>query len=681
MKLALLLGLTTAIAANAWPMVGLDAYRNYDLYKLRPGEETHQFSSYDRANHNDDGFDGTYSCLKKQGSRCVIAEYNGPGEIASIWFTYEPDSVAKVGDINIRLDGKDVLSGRLQDIVSSGHPEPFAWPFVGDTNDTMGGNVIKVPMSFGKSMLVTTQNNPHFYHVTYRRFPPHVKPPTFDPNASSRDVAEAHTAFGVRDPKAIGGKGGVSNGRYMSGQLGDRAEGASMSDGCGVISALSLRIPSVQATSLVQDDGRAFGKGGGSSFKLRLDPYHKQCQLTRRIDRTIGCQRVEVKVNGRSIGTHDSGDAANGIWADQVLAIPPDVTRGADSIVVRVVCQSSDLDCNEFFYALHCKSESGHWKTPGYMPSKDWVLMDLLNVGGNNPHDEKAHNYKITGQTWQGLRQFTYKDSTHSPDALPDIRISLTFDGKETVSKVPIGAFFGAGLAKGLTRSLMLSVDSMIPNGVWTTYFPMPFEKSAHIKLTTGDGKPVKASFDVVVQRCDGRRPSSQPWGHFSTQHRRGPTTTGKLWPFLSVKGPGVAYGVTHTFRGSILQPANTLEFLEGDEQVWLGRTTPGGFNDTSVTLRGTGTEDFYESGWYFQDFNAPGAPVTVPHAMPFTGLTNTAYGVPSLGCKGSCLSVYRQMLADSQAFPEAGISFNIEHGPDGNNINAEYETCAFYYA
>lgn len=399
MKLELLLGLGASIAkATSWPMVGLDAYRNYDLYNLRPGEETHQFSSYDRQDHNDDGFNGTYSCLRMQGTRCVIAEYNGPGEVASIWFTYEPDSVAKIGDITINLDGKDVLTGSLQDVVNSLHAEPFVWPFVGNTNDTMGGNVIKVPMPFSKSMLITTQNNPHFYHVTYRRFPHNVKPATFDPKAFVHDVVVAHTNFGVQDPKAIGGKGGALNGKHVSGSL-NTATGATISDKCGIISALSLRIPSVQATSFVEDDGRAFGKGGSSSFTMQLDPSNNQCRLTRRVDRTIGHQNVSIKINGHDAGTLDSGDAADGVWGDQVLSIPSEATRGGGSMNVTVTCQSSDLDCNEFFYAVHCKSESGYWKAPGYMPSKDWVLMDLLNVGWNNQHDEKAHvSRPINGQ-------------------------------------------------------------------------------------------------------------------------------------------------------------------------------------------------------------------------------------------------------------------------------------------
>lgn len=290
-------------------------------------------------------------------------------------------------------------------------------------------------------------------------------------------------------------------------------------------------------------------------------------------------------------------------------------------------------------------------------------------------------SYQISDETWSGLRKFQYNDHVHTGAGLPDINVSLNFDGKDSVTKVPIGAFFGAGLAKGLTRSLLLSIDALQLNGAWTTYYPMPFAKSASITLSSSGGNPLNATVDAVVQSCpgDGKAPSDRPWGHFSTQHRRGPTTPGELWPILSTPGPGVAYGLTHTFRGDILPPSNTLEFLEGDEQVWLNQTSPGGFNDSTVTMLGTGTEDFYESGWYFMDASTQDTPM--PYAMPMTGVTSSASEAEDLGCKGSCLSVYRLMVGDSQAFPEGGISFNIEHGPDGNNIQADYETCAFYYS
>jgi hypothetical protein len=157
--------------AVSWPMVGWDAYRKCDLYKLRPGDVTRQFSSYDRNDLNDDGFYGTYSCLyNTTAGRCVIAEADGRGQISDIWFTYAYDSVIGVGNIRVELDDRIVLEGVVQDIVNGALGAPFMWPLVGNVNDTSGGNVIKVPMPYRHSMRVSTSTNPHFYHFMYHTF-------------------------------------------------------------------------------------------------------------------------------------------------------------------------------------------------------------------------------------------------------------------------------------------------------------------------------------------------------------------------------------------------------------------------------------------------------------------------------------------------------------------------------
>ena len=67
-----------------------------------------------------------------------------------------------------------------------------------------------------------------------------------------------------------------------------------------------------------------------------------------------------------------------------------------------------------------------------------------------------------------------------------------------------------------------------------------------------------------------------------------------------------------------------------------------------------------------------------VPYSMPLTGLTGSE--LQELDCVGECLSPMRLMLPDSLAYDD-GITMNIEHGPEMNNINANYETTAFYYA
>lgn len=139
----------------SYPTLGWDALRRFDLFNaLRPIEITRQFSSYARMDLNDDGFEGTYSCLRNTTDcRCIIAEADGPGQISDIWFTYEIDSnIAKAGDITIELDSQVIVHGDLQSLVNGELREPFKWPLVGNTTDTSGGNVIRIPMPYSLTL-------------------------------------------------------------------------------------------------------------------------------------------------------------------------------------------------------------------------------------------------------------------------------------------------------------------------------------------------------------------------------------------------------------------------------------------------------------------------------------------------------------------------------------------------
>lgn len=198
-------GKSSAPATGKGP-VGWDVYRRLDRSgELRPGVQARQFSSFDRSGGNNDGFDGRFSCLRKGADGCVIAERAGAGEIQSIWFTrFGPTGGGDgtdTGSVKIELDGEVVLDAPLQDVVSGRLGAPFAWPLVGNGDDTAGGLVIKVPMPYRKSMRITTQNNPLFYHVGYRTFADADGVRTFDPGDKALDVLDKLRAFGVRDPK------------------------------------------------------------------------------------------------------------------------------------------------------------------------------------------------------------------------------------------------------------------------------------------------------------------------------------------------------------------------------------------------------------------------------------------------------------------------------------------------
>ena len=86
--------------------------------------------------------------------------------------------------------------------------------------------------------------------------------------------------------------------------------------------------------------------------------------------------------------------------------------------------------------------------------------------------------------------------------------------------------------------------------------------------------------------------------GYFTARSHAGLTTPGQDWMFADEPGHGKFVGVSHTIRGSRVKNSSNDDapfFLEGAER---------GYTDASLSPQwyGTGTEDFYEGGWYFKN-------------------------------------------------------------------------------
>jgi len=175
--------------------------------------------------------------------------------------------------------------------------------------------------------------------------------------------------------------------------------------------------------------------------------------------------------------------------------------------------------------------------------------MDRLNLGPNNPNDELAHAYSITGATWNGVRHYLYggtraTQAAASLDLISHLSLRVSFDGQESVN-APIGSFFGSGLGKFDVRSLMLAIDTLADNGAFTSWWPMPFTQSVTVSLENQGAETVHGSIDLVwadwadPTSCSahGGSGSNATWGYFSTQYQRANTVSGQYWNFLSTEG------------------------------------------------------------------------------------------------------------------------------------------------
>ncbi|RYZ38809.1 MAG: DUF2961 domain-containing protein, partial [Sphingobacteriales bacterium] len=234
-----------------------------------------------------------------------------------------------------------------------------------------------------------------------------------------------------------------------------------------------------------------------------------------------------------------------------------------------------------------------------------------------------------------------------------DLRISWDGDTSPAVY-APVADFFGYAFGSRSMKSLLTGVDS---NKAYC-FIPMPFDNAAKIEVvyrkTGGSQKPVNFRSTITFTQ---RARDKATEGRFYALWKREQPAIGKPYVFLSGQGRG------HYIGTLLLSQAKTYdrhtEFFEGDDSTVL---------DGKHFLHGTGSEDYFNGGWYAQ----PNGWVERKGA-PLHGCLD--YSLPLSRTGG-----YRFYMSDKLPF-ERSIYHSIEHGPEGNNREVEYSSVAMYYA
>jgi D-arabinan exo alpha-(1,3)/(1,5)-arabinofuranosidase (non-reducing end) len=315
------------------------------------------------------------------------------------------------------------------------------------------------------------------------------------------------------------------------------------------------------------------------------------------------------------------------------VRLPAALTAGKSRITVRVEFASSWLDWNEFTY----------W-TYSTLPDGSVVATDTLDVG--DPASETAHGYTITEQTWSGSLVAGYDTA----DLLNNTRLRVFWDGEAAPSvDAPLGSFFGMGqFGAHHVRALPVGIDS---TDTLYCYLPMPFRQQATIDLISTRTLPT-----VGVTAEVRHQPETRDFAdlvYFRTRFTATtPTAVGQDVPVLDAAGSGSFIGVTASFAGDALR-----SYLEGDERIYVD-------DDNTPAFYGTGTEDFFNGGFYFDHG---------PYTQPLSG--NPAH----LAAGGiDRTSAYRFFLQDAVPFRRR-IRVSLQHGGH-NEATADVWTLAYYY-
>jgi hypothetical protein len=254
------------------------------------------------------------------------------------------------------------------------------------------------------------------------------------------------------------------------------------------------------------------------------------------------------------------------------------------------------------------------------------------------------------------VQSLTLTAPTVSDARLRKLILRGWFDGHATPDiEAPVADFFGNAYGHKAFDSLVISQTAA---GEMTFRLPMPFNKSARFAIENGNTDPVTLDAALVVK--PGPLPPDSLYLHADfnqeiTQRRKAHT-----WCRVE-GGLGHFVGVVQAMQGN-----KSFGYCEGDDQIRVDDENflPSLKHPTTVIApwNGTGTEDFFNSAFYFSEG-------TNPRELN--------------GClvkqQVSRIDAFRFLLNDAPVFQKS-IDAQIENNEMNYLENTYYASVAFWY-
>ena len=226
---------------------------------------------------------------------------------------------------------------------------------------------------------------------------------------------------------------------------------------------------------------------------------------------------------------------------------------------------------------------------------------------------------------------------------LRDWVVTIRYDGSTNESvRAPLGDLCGVPWRRVRAQSLYFGMEG---NALFTA-FPMPFAKAAEIRLEAGRIPAVPVKVRAWVEK---RAEVAAPLGYFHAGWwRTTPSDAGRPHPILRVAGNG-------KYVGCLLAVAT----LDGSYWAWEGDESLRKDNEKTPGWLGTGLEDYFNGGWYYQNVMA-GPTHGLFMKEPFRAVQ------------------YRVHAMDPTRFRKS-LEMYFERGPDQNS-RAYFESISWCY-
>ena len=270
------------------------------------------------------------------------------------------------------------------------------------------------------------------------------------------------------------------------------------------------------------------------------------------------------------------------------------------------------------------------------------------------------------------------------------IRLQLDFDGATTVDATLADFFATSPVAVVSPRGVLAGEDA---DGWLYAWLPMPFHDIAAVRLIADATLPAPIAIDSALSFDDAAVPAAA--APFAAVSSDGCAASGDL-SLYAHRGAGKIVGIAARYRAD---GVINLSYLEGDERA---------YRDDAIAPAwyGTGIEDFYNGGFYFEQREyalalsgasevdrdgsgttavyrwMPGDALTYTNALRIAQEAGFAPGQPVPTCARSLVYVYRQAQATTVSYDafDVGAPAAAAHGyappaaAECESLNASFE-------
>jgi hypothetical protein len=292
------------------------------------------------------------------------------------------------------------------------------------------------------------------------------------------------------------------------------------------------------------------------------------------------------------------------------------------------------------------------------LPSMARGSIDLLSQATVTVRaHESATVADLSGPATIDLLRVRFKAEARA--SVASVRLLVDWDAEPEVAiAVPLLDLFAASLdvPSGSSAALGGSVDADAIE--LRLGLPMPFSSSARFALANDGDDDIELELGIRGER----RVPPATFGHLHVQRNETATPPAMpVHPLLATSGRGKLVGACVMLEGHGLGDGSLADgpvnFLEGDVR---------GSVDGTDALNGTGTEDYFDSAFYFGG---------VSLASPFA----QSWGVAVDGSHGRASACRWHVLGGAIDFASA-IDLALEIGPGRADLLDHYVSLAFFY-